>query len=104
MNAPTTITDPIAAYASTVHVHLPDSHGADLDARCRLMLARDTAAKALNRCSDAEAGLMHEIERLGTKYALAGVSTEALGDLLNAERMMLKAAGYLGRFVDRVGR
>jgi hypothetical protein len=66
------------------------------------MQASDTACARLWKCSEAEQPLMEQIMSL-SDYRFTEMPIEALQDLLQAQRMMLKAAGYLGRFVDRVG-
>lgn len=90
----------ISAYAPVVANMLPQCSGPELELRCRLLLARDVATKALARCSDAEAGLLGEIERLGHLHAFAPHDEAALSHLLRAQRFMLRAAACLGEFVD----
>lgn len=102
MNAPANISPALARYRDAVVAFLPKAAGEELDARCRLLMARDTATAALTRCSDAEAGLMQEIQRLGTLYAFAAVPVPALRRLLEAQRFMLRAAACLGQFADAV--
>jgi hypothetical protein len=104
MNAPAHTADPkLAAYAPQVVTFLPECHGTELETRCRLLMARDTASFALTRCHEEEAGLLQEIQRLGSSYAYAGLPEKSLRALLMALRRMLQAVGCLSEFVDGMG-
>lgn len=99
MNAPAQIA-PWQRYAEAVEAQLPGVFGEQLELRCRLMLARDTASAALWRCTDDETVIMHEIMRLGSLYAFREMPIDALEKLLRAQRRMMQAASALGEFVD----
>lgn len=104
MNAPVKIDRRVTAYEPTVTALLPETTGRELELRCRILLARDTAAFSLSRGSGGEADRLHaEIEHLASRYAFAPTSVERLELLLGALRHMMQAVVRLNELDDAEG-
>lgn len=106
MNAPANIVPPqFARYAEAVHTFLPGCHGRELELRCRIMSARDTASASLSRglCSPEAEATVSEMQRLASTYAYAELAEEQLDALLIALRSLIKAAFHLDEFAGGAG-
>jgi hypothetical protein len=98
MNAPAQILPPhLAHHVSAVHAMLPGCAGKELELRCRLLSARNSASFALGRacCSEDSTGVVTEIARLGTLYAFAPLGVDQLSRLMEALKRMMSAVGFL---------
>jgi hypothetical protein len=103
VNAPANILPPeMARYADTVMTFLPTCHGRELELRCRIMSARENATAAIGRgrCAPEAIGARTEIQRLALEYAYATASCEELELLLDALRLLLRAAMRLDRLSE----
>jgi hypothetical protein len=106
MNAPANIAAPeLSRYADTVRTFLPACHGRELELRCRIMSARENATAAIGRgrCAPEAFGARSEIQRLALEYAYAPASCDELALLLDALRLLLRAAMRLDRFSEGAG-
>lgn len=106
MNAPATIVPPeMARYAETILTFLPACHGRELELRCRIMSARENATAVIGkgRCPPEALGARSEIQRLALEYAYAPASEDELALLLDALRLLLRAAMRLDRLAEGAG-
>jgi hypothetical protein len=108
MNVPANILPPqLTRYVDAVHTFLPGCDGRELELRCRIMSARDTASASLSRglCSPEARATVAEMSRLASTYAYMPASEEQLDALLIALRALIKAAFHLDQFAEAaVGR
>jgi hypothetical protein len=95
----------MARYADTIRTFLPACHGRELELRCRIMSARENATALIGKgkCSPEALGARAEIQRLALDYTYAPVSEDELALLLDALRLLLRAAMRLDRLAEAVG-
>lgn len=106
MNAPANIVPPeMARYADTITAFLPACYGRELELRCRIMSARENATASIGRgrCAPEARGARMEIQRLALAYAYAPASCDELALLLEALRLLLRAAMRLDRLAEAAG-
>lgn len=105
MNAQTNLPKGLSAHKQTVRAMLPNVVGEELELRCRLLVARNTASFALSRQvreEDAQ-GLLVEIDALAARYAFADLDTDQIKKLLEGLRLMMRATAFLNEFTDLRG-
>lgn len=102
MNAPANVRPARDRYIPVVAHHVPLCKGRELSLRCSILLLRDQATSAARRCSDEAAGILAEIERIGTHYAFARIPTIELEQLRRHLVMLTTSASGLDMFAYRL--
>jgi hypothetical protein len=98
VNAPATIEpvpdDLLAVYGMAVAAIMPQCFGEELELRCRMLRARESATAALQHCAAETVPILNEIVRLSVLYAYASVETERLRALVQCLRRLMSASAF----------
>lgn len=104
MNAPMLSQRPSARdkYIPIVKSSVPLCEGPELMFRCSILLLRDQAGSAMNRCSHEAAGVLQEIQSLATLYAFKRMPIDELAELRRQLVVLTAAASGLEMFAYRL--
>jgi hypothetical protein len=80
----------------------PLCDGEELMLRCSIMVVRDKAASSMRRCSEQAHGVLSEVHRLASQYALESMPTDELKELRYRLVMLTACASGLEMFAYRL--